>query len=460
MNTSLAHEPLVFVDLETTGANFANDRIIEVGIVQVDQDGVREWSSLVNPETSISPFITGLTGITSGMVATAPRFEQLLPLIIEKLKGRLFIAHNARFDYSFLKREFARLGVQFRAPNLCTVKLSRKLFPVHHRHSLDALVTRYAIQVNDRHRALADAQILWELWQRWFTILPSETIIEAINTIVGRPVLPERIDANLIDDLPEAPGAYAMLGKEGELLLVKRSANIRQQVLAHFSPANRDTALARNTWHIEWRETAGEFGARLAELELSSSRRKPLDELCSWQLVQGGEGDFRPELVFNKNLDFSNTPDLFGLFMNKREALQSLRKIVEVHHLCLNLTGFGIGKSDEACVGFKQKTCRGACAGKESVSMHSARLMAALAKLKLSPFPHPGPVALVERDEFGMREDFHLLDHWRYLGTVQNEAGLHELLDTRKHADFDPEIYRIVTRFLKAGKVRVLPVNQ
>ncbi|MBV5323680.1 ethanolamine utilization protein, partial [bacterium] len=182
------------------------------------------------------------------------------------------------------------------------------------------------------------------------------------------------------------------------------------------------------TWHIEWRETAGEFGARLAELELSSSRRKPLDELCSWQLIQRGEGDFRPELVFNSNLDFSIAPDLFGLFMNKREALQSLRKIVEVHHLCLNLTGLGIGKPDEACVGFKQKTCRGACAGKESVSMHSARLMAALAKLKLSPFPHPGPVAL------------------------------HELLDTRKKADFDPEIYRIVTRFLKAGKVRVFPV--
>ncbi|MBV5323679.1 3'-5' exonuclease, partial [bacterium] len=182
MITSLAHEPLVFVDLETTGANFANDRIIEVGIVQVDQDGVHEWSSLVNPETSISPFITGLTGITSEMVATAPRFEQLLPLIIEKLKGRLFIAHNARFDYSFLKREFARLGVPFRAPNLCTVKLSRKLFPVHHRHSLDALVTRYEIQVNDRHRALADAQVLWELWQRWFALLPSETVIEAINT--------------------------------------------------------------------------------------------------------------------------------------------------------------------------------------------------------------------------------------------------------------------------------------
>ena len=460
MNSLFAHEPLVFVDLETTGANFANDRVIEIGIVQVDQDGgAREWSSLVNPGTSISSFITGLTGITSEMVATAPGFEQLLPVIIEKLSGRLFIAHNSRFDYSFLKREFGRLGVQFRSPNLCTVKLSRKLFPTHHRHSLDALVTRYDIQVNDRHRALADARVLWELWQRWFGLLPSETIHTTIDAIVGRPVLPEQIDPNLIDDLPEGPGAYAMLGKEGDLLLVKRSGNIRQHVLAHFSPSNRDTALARNTWHIEWRETAGEFGARLAELELASSRRKSLDELCSWRLNQHGEGDFRPELVFDRLLDFSITPDLFGLFMNKREALQTLRKIVEAHHLCHSLTGLGTGKPEEACIGFKQKTCRGACVGKESISLHSARLMAALAKLKVNTWPHSGPVALIERDEFGMREDFHLLDHWRYLGTVQNEAMLHELLNSRSEADFDPEIYRIVTRFLKAGKIRLLSLH-
>ena len=139
MNPALAPEPLIFVDLETTGANFANDRIIEIGFVEVDQYGAREWSSLVNPDRPVSDFITGLTGIDTAMVASAPSFEQLALLVLEKLRGRLFIAHNARFDYTFLKREFKRLGIDFRAPNLCTVKLSRKLFPEHHRHSLDAL---------------------------------------------------------------------------------------------------------------------------------------------------------------------------------------------------------------------------------------------------------------------------------------------------------------------------------
>ena len=102
MDFASLQEPLVFVDLETTGANFANDRILEIGIVEVDAQGVREWSSLIDPGTSIPPFITHLTGIDPSMVKGAPAFSEVAPLVLEKLRGKLFIAHNARFDYSFL----------------------------------------------------------------------------------------------------------------------------------------------------------------------------------------------------------------------------------------------------------------------------------------------------------------------------------------------------------------------
>ena len=459
MNPLLTPEPLVFVDLETSGANFATDRIIEIGLVEVDQDGAREWSSLVNPDRPISRFITGLTGIDSAMVATAPSFAQLAPEVLERLRGRLFIAHNARFDYSFLKHEFKRIGINFRAPNLCTVKLSRKLFPQHHRHSLDTLVSRYEIFVEERHRALADARVLWDLWQKWHAELPPETIHRTVSALVGRPELPPQLDPTLIDDLPEAPGAYAMLGEDGSLLQCKRSSNLRQQVLGHFSPANRETALAKNTWRIEWREAAGELGARLAEHELSAPARKAIDDLCAWQLIQHGEGDFRPQLVFARELDFSRAEDLFGLYHNPREAVHTLRRLADAHKLCHNQLGLGTAKAGEACIAYKQKTCRGACIGKEPLSLHSARLMTALAKFKRSDWPYPGAVALIERDEFGMREDFHLVDHWRYLGTVNDESALYELLETRQDAPFDPDIYRIINKFLKAGKLRVLPLS-
>ena len=464
MSNLTIREPLIFVDLETTGANFVNDRIIEIGVVEVDQDGAREWNSLIDPGMPVPPFITGLTGIDTAMVVSAPRFEQLAATILEKLKGRLFIAHNARFDYGFLKHEFKRLGVNFRATSLCTVKLSRKLFPAHHRHNLDTLVERYGVEVvGDRHRALADARVLWELWQRWHELLPAETIWQAIDLITGRPELPPYFDPSLVDDLPEAPGAYALYGETGELLLIKRSANLRQQVLAHFSPANRETALARDMRRIDWRETAGELGARLKEIELIIPSRPTNDDLCSWQLIQHGEGDFRPQLVFAHDVDFACAKDLFGLYANRREAMHALRKLAEAHRLCHTQIGLGTGKAGEACIAFKQKTCRGACIGKEPVSLHSARLMAALAKLKIHVWPYPGPIALLERDEFGMREDYHVIDLWRYLGTAQNEEMLHALVNNRDDAGgtaFDANIYRIIGKYLKAGKIRVIPLHR
>ncbi|MBN9424082.1 MAG: hypothetical protein BGO63_07620 [Candidatus Accumulibacter sp. 66-26] len=459
MSSAPSFEPIVFVDLETTGANFANDRIIEVGIVELDENGAREWSVLVNPETEISPFITGLTGIDSTMVATAPTFEQLAPQVLDKLRGRLFVAHNARFDYSFLKREFKRLGINFRAPTLCTVKLSRKLFPEHHRHNLDTLVERYGLSVGDRHRALADAKVLRDLWQRWHEILPAETIRSAIDAIVGRPELPPQIDPALVDDLPESPGAFAFYCADGELLHVDRGSNVRQQVLAHFSPGKRDTALARKTCRVEWREAAGELGARLYEIALSRPLRKPAEELCAWQLVQHAADDFRLQLVFAANVDFGATEDLFGLYMNRREAVHALRKLAEAHRLCHTRLGLGEMADGKPCIGYRQKTCRGVCIGKEAVSLHSARLMSALAKFKLKAWPYEGPVAVVERDEFGMREDFHLIDRWRYLGTAHNDAGLRDLLENPAAAPFDPDIYRLINKFIQAGKVRIEPLG-
>jgi DNA polymerase-3 subunit epsilon len=456
------HEPLVFVDLETTGANFANDRIIEVGLIQVDQEGVREWSTLVDPGRPVSPFITGLTGIDTKMVEGAPTFEQLAPELLEKLRGRLFIAHNARFDYGFLKHEFRRIGIAFRATSLCTVKLSRKLFPGHHRHSLDTLVERYGIATGDRHRALADARVLWDLWQHWHALLPAETIRNAVELITGRPELPSQLDPALLDDLPEAPGAYALFGKEGELLLAKRATNIRQQVFAHFAPAKRDTALVRDTWRIEWREAAGELGARLREFELTTALRRPHDDLCSWQLVSHGDGDFRPTLVFARDVDFARTENLFGLYQSRREAVHALRKLAEAHRLCHHQVGLGNNKPGEPCIAYKQKTCRGACIGKEPLSLHSTRLMTALAKHRIHPWPYPGPITLTERDEFGMREDVHVIDAWGYLGTAHDEATLQGIIEhcrTNSGSRFDPDIYRIVGKYIKEGRLKVVPLT-
>ena len=476
MNSVLAPEPLVFVDLETSGANFANDRIIEIGLVEVDPSGAREWSVLVNPESSVSSFITDLTGIDDAMLHGAPTFRQLAPTVLDKLRGRLLIAHNARFDYGFLRCEFKRLGVDFRAPTLCTVKLSRELFPQHHRHNLDSLVNRHGLSLaGRRHRALADARLLWDLWRHWHAQLTPDTIRRAIATIVGRPDLPPQIDPAVIDDLPEAAGAYAFYGNTGGLLLLRRAANLRQQILAHFAASKRETPLVLAIRRIEWREAAGDLGARLHEVELArlsfaagsnlpavrhaGRSAAAAAELCSWQLQAHREAGLRPAIVFADDLDFAVADDLFGLYPSRREALRSLRKLADTHRLCYKQLGLDDTARGEACAAYRQKSCRGVCIGKEALALHDARLMTALAKFKVKPWPYRGPLALVERDDFGMHEDIHLIDRWRLVGTVNNEDALHaRLADGPTNRPYDPEAYRIISRVLQAGKVGIRPL--
>jgi DNA polymerase III subunit epsilon len=160
-------QALVFLDLETTGISAAQERITEIGLVEVvDGEYAGSWSQLVNPQRSISPFIQSLTGISNRMVRDAPRFEQLAPALFERLAGKLLVAHNARFDYGFLKSEFARLGMDYNPRVLCTAKLSRKLFPEHRRHNLDSLIERHGLKCSARHRALGDAEVLWQFLQK------------------------------------------------------------------------------------------------------------------------------------------------------------------------------------------------------------------------------------------------------------------------------------------------------
>jgi DNA polymerase-3 subunit epsilon len=161
--TALFDAPLAIVDLETTGAHPAWDRVTEIAVVEV-QDGevASEWSTLVNPGTSIPPAIQALTGITNDMVADAPAFGDLAQELFERLAGRVFVAHNARFDYGFLRHEFERAGLRFQARTLCTVKLSRRLYPGHARHNLDSLIDRHGLRCPARHRALGDARAVWQ----------------------------------------------------------------------------------------------------------------------------------------------------------------------------------------------------------------------------------------------------------------------------------------------------------
>jgi DNA polymerase-3 subunit epsilon len=264
--------PLAFVDLETTGATASHDRITEIGIVEVDPDGtVREWQQLVNPGIQIPPFIEQLTGISNAMVKNAPPFAAVAEETLRRLQGRLFIAHNARFDYGFLKSEFKRLGINFRGSVLCTVKLSRELYPEHKKHNLDSLIERHALQAQARHRALADAQLIHQFWQKIHVHRSTADIAAALQSQNAFPSLPPHLDPAIIDKLPDSHGVYIFYGENDQPLFVAKSKDIRNRVLSHFSSKQstaKEIALAEQTLRIDWIETVGELGARLKEARL------------------------------------------------------------------------------------------------------------------------------------------------------------------------------------------------
>jgi DNA polymerase III epsilon subunit family exonuclease len=196
--------PIVFVDLETTGGNVQLDRITEIGLVEISRSGVDTWTSLVDPGQEIPPFIQDLTGISNEMVRGQPAFDALADSLADRLEGKLFVAHNARFDYGFLQRSFERAGIRFEADMLCTVQLSRKLFPSAARHGLSALIERFSLEPLGRHRALADADLIWQFWQVIHAHHPVEHIQTAIESLTRRPARETREPGQSTQPVPSS----------------------------------------------------------------------------------------------------------------------------------------------------------------------------------------------------------------------------------------------------------------
>jgi DNA polymerase III subunit epsilon len=265
-----ADSPLVFVDLETTGGAVGEHRITEVGVVEVVAGQATRWSTLVDPRQAIPPFIQQLTGITDQMVRGAPTFEEIAPALLQRLEGKLFVAHNAAFDRGFLRAEFERAGFSFNPDFLCTVRLSRALFPAEKRHGLDALVERHALVPSDRHRALADADLIWQFWQRLPALVPQETLDGQIERLTRRHRLAGEITDDLIDTAPPGHGVYVFYGENDTPLYVGRSVRVRQRVRSHLSGerrSSREQRMAQQVRRVEWRATGGEFGALLVEAQ-------------------------------------------------------------------------------------------------------------------------------------------------------------------------------------------------
>ncbi|MDH3252484.1 MAG: exonuclease domain-containing protein [Ignavibacteria bacterium] len=462
---------LAILDIETAGSSAVYGRIIEIAVLRIEQGKiVRRFHSLVNPERTIPVSIERLTGISNDDLHDAPTFREISRTLLNILSDAIIVAHNARFDYGFLKNEFRNLGRSFTAKTLCTVRLSRMLFPEHRHHDLTSVIRRHELTCPQRHRALDDAMAVHLFLNTLYCGPEAERVEQAVRTILRGGVLPPHVDQTVLEDLPEATGVYLFYGGEGELLYVGKSVNIRARVLSHFSGdhvSGRQMEMCRNVHRIESRRTAGELGALLLESRLikelqpvynQASRRKR--NLIVARRIINREGYMAIILEEIDHIDLDPDIPIMALFKSGKQAKEFLGRTAKEHRLCLKL--LGLERTSGYCFAYHLRQCNGACRAEEPSAIHNARFEEAFAERRVKAWPFPGGIVIEERDGPEAGEVF-LIDQWCLVSSFRYADGGYERHLPGNHR-FDYDSYRILTRYLfnrtNRGTIRHVPRNE
>ena len=478
----LTELPLALVDLETTGASAKHDRIMEVAVLcrgggqladAFSPPQTNSWESLIEPGVSIPPFIQGLTGISDGDLADAPAFKDVAEVLWQRLAARILVAHNARFDLAFLKREFAALGYDYRPKVLCTLKLARALYPQWPRHGLEAICGYIDFQSERHHRAMVDVLAMQAFLDYAIADCGEAAVAYHIALQLQMPALPPKLPREQIDAVPSRPGVYRFYGDNDQLLYIGKSVNMRSRVLSHFSAdqhGGKAMKIAQQLRRIEFSETAGEMGALLQEsreikqrMPIYNQRLRRQRSLCCVTLEADKEG--YDQLHFHAGLpsDILAAGREFAVFRSRKQARDYMADAAADAGLCLQRLGIEKGgRPSRPCFAFQLQRCRGACCGQDPAADYNDRLRGALTSRMVEAWPYGEPILLRESGSGGAAA-WHLVDRWVYLGVLppgepSRDACLSILAEAEaEERDFDFDSYRILKKF--EAELECLPVS-
>lgn len=452
---------LVFLDIETTGGSHMRDRITEVALIKIEDGEVTAtWETLINPGIPIPRHITGLTGITDAMVKDAPLFEEIAGDLYSHVDGLVMVAHNSRFDYGFLKSEYKRMGGTLRLRTLCTVKLSRMLYPHVQEHSLDAIMQRFGLTTYARHRGMGDVQLMLDFLEAAKRDLGSVKVLEAIKLQLKGPTLPVGIDDSFLDKIHDVPGVYLFYDDTNLPLYIGKSIKLKTRVLNHFASDHvtaTEMELAQKVKRVEWKETAGELGALLLEARLIKSMQPAYNRLLRqhkklYAIQMSQQLNVLPwlKIVTLEDIDPSELELLYGLFKTKKSAKELIYKLVDEFQLCCKLLGMEKGKGK--CFGEHVGKCTGVCVGKEKHEPHHLKLKLSLASYKLKAWPYAGKVGIKELNLETNKSELHVFEQWCYLETIDSDTDLAETVHSKYRLQFDLDIYRLIVKALSNSR--------
>ncbi|MBI9066080.1 MAG: GIY-YIG nuclease family protein [Salinivirgaceae bacterium] len=374
------------IDIETTGGNPKTEKITEIAIYVHDGEKViDEYSTLVNPEKGIPPFITGLTGISNEMVENAPKFFEVAKEIVNRTEDTIFVGHNANFDYSFIKQEFKSLGYDYQRKTLDTVRLSRKLIPGHASYSLGKLCNDLNINIRGRHRAAGDALATVKLFE--ILLSKQEAFAELANPEKFK--LLKGIDSSfhreLLEKIPEKTGVYYFFDNENKLIYIGKSTNIKKRVAQHLrnSAAKKAIEMRQRIFQVSCEITGSELVALLWESE-EIKKHKPIYNkqqrrtLFSVGLYANYDINGYANLKLEKISKKHGEP--VATFSNMPEAQKYFYAQIEKYLLCQKLCG--LYKTEGACFHHGVSMCKGACIGKESHLDYNKRVKELIANFE------------------------------------------------------------------------------
>ncbi|WP_235893434.1 exonuclease domain-containing protein [Litoribacter populi] len=361
------------VDIETTGGTAQRGGITEVAVIVHDGKQILDtFQTLVNPQRFVPGFITGLTGIDNEMVQDAPTFAEIAEELYSLLEDKVFVAHNVNFDYNFLHYEFGKVGLTFRRPKLCTVRLSRKAFPGHTSYSLGRLCESRGIRIKDRHRAYGDAAATAILFEQIFA-LDSSIIDSSLKRNSGEAFLPPHINKEKFDGLPQRPGVYYFFNKSNEVVYVGKAINIQSRFKGHFTGKSRND-LKSEIHDVSYTETGSEFLALLLEaLEIKrlwpKYNRAQKWPSQSWGIYKYEDGNGYLRFQVGK---VQKAVKPLMTFFSHAEAWAEVQNGVRTFGFCPKLAG--IQKSPQECYDYPIGKCEGACIGKEMPDAYNLRI--------------------------------------------------------------------------------------
>jgi DNA polymerase-3 subunit epsilon len=373
------------VDIETAGGNPKGGGITEIAVLIHDGERItQEYQTLLNPEMGIPTYITGLTGIDNFMVRHSPTFEAIQDELWDLLADRVFVAHSVNFDFGFIREAFLKVGKELKSPTLCTVRLSRKIFPGLKSYSLGRICENQKIPITARHRAMGDAHATAILFDRMTKQAP-EVIMESLKKNTGHTFLPPNFSLEKFQSIPSSCGIYYMLNSKGKVIYIGKAINIRDRFKNHFSGnylPNLKQKLKAEVVDLQWKLTGTEFMALLMEM-LEIKRLWPAYNAALkmpktlWGLFHYEDGSGYARFQISKVTKHLQPVETF---FSLEEANTFLKGGVEHYELCSKLSGLRrVNCSPEL-----PNPCEGACDAEEAPISYNQKVYSFLRQIKAS----------------------------------------------------------------------------